>query len=243
MLNGYLASTQALLQLPPAPSTLYPASLLTNFINGARGQLAGESNSIRFEATIQTVAGQQVYPFKSLSTGTSATNGIAGVIHVRTVWVQLGTGRQWLRPRPFEWFSLYELNNVVPQQALPQVWAQFGQGVNGTIYLSPVPDITYTLFLDCVCFPIPLVDDTTVEAIPYLWTDAVPFFAAFLALLSAQSAQRQGDANRMFQRYEEFTNRARRFATPDVLQGQYAQQPNVTRPNQLAMRSTGQAGA
>ena len=57
-----------------------------------------------------------------------------------------------------------------------------------------------------------MYDSTTPEAIPYLWTDAVPFFAAYYALLSAQAGQRQGDADRMFARYQEFTNRARRFS-------------------------------
>jgi hypothetical protein len=87
------------------------------------------------------------------------------------------------------------------------------------------------------------VDDTTVEAIPELWADAIPYFAAYLALLSAQSAQRQGDANRMFERYTEFVNRARAASTPSILPGNYKQQPNITRPNQVAMRSTGRGGA
>jgi hypothetical protein len=260
MLNAYLAATQALLQLPPAPTTLYPTTTLTTFINTGRGQVAGEGECIRFMATLPVVQGQQVINFSDINVNTVNT-GIQGVIHVRTVWLQAGVGQIWLRPRSFEWFSLYELNNAAPQPGPPKIWSQFGQGASGnetsagatssgpggTVYLSPVPDSAYTLMLDCVCYPIPLTADVEGEAIPYLWTDAVPYFAAYLALLSAQSAQRQGDANRMFERYTEFMNRARRFSTPDVLPGQYPQNANVTRPNQLGMSppsgpARGQAG-
>lgn len=146
------------------------------------------------------------------------------------------------------------MNNPVPVQSAPTEWSQYGQGAapktglqaqGGSIYVDPVPDSAYTFQLDCVCYPIDLVDDTTAEAIPYLWTDAVAYFAAYLALLSAQSQARQADANRMFERYTEFVNRARRFSTPSVLNTSYAQNPSPTRVNQLGMsppRAAGGAG-
>ena len=90
--------------------------------------------------------------------------------------------------------------------------------------------------------PIALVDDTTPEAIPYLWTDAVPFFAAYFALLSAQAGARQAEADRMFARYQEFTNRARRFATPSVLPFIYPQSGNPVQANQLGLQPAGGGG-
>jgi hypothetical protein len=69
------------------------------------------------------------------------------------------------------------------------------------------------------------VNDTTAEAIPYLWTDAVPYFAAYLALLSSQTGARTADADKMMQRYTEFVERAKRAATGDVLPWQYQGQP------------------
>ena len=234
MLTQYQTQTQQLLQNPKAPTSLYAPSDITGWINTARGQLAAESESIRFVATLPITSAAQVYPFSSINL-TGAT-GVQQVLNVRQIWVQAGTGLIWIGPRNFEWFSLYVLNNPNPSQARPTRWCQYGQGVNGTIYVNFVPDQNYTLNLDCVCLPIQLVDDSTVEAIPYPWTDAVPYYAAYLALLSSQTSARQADAQRMFSMYEEFTQRARKFSTPSVLPTMYPQQPNPTQANQLGLK-------
>jgi len=244
VLTAYETQTQRLLQNPKAPNPLYATSDIDSWINTARGQLAGEGECIRAQGSLVLTQGVNLYSFASITFPTSSSvSGIQGVINVRTAMFNVASGLQWMRPRPFEWFSFYELNSPVylqtANQGPPAVWAQYGQGVNGTIYVSPVPDQTYTISADCVCYPINLVSDSTVEAIPYLWTDAVPFFAAYFALLSAQVGQRQAEADRMFQRYQEFVNRARRFATPSVLPGLYPQQANPTRANQLGVGGGG----
>ena len=240
VLTAYQTATAQLLQNPSAPTSLYPTASLTSWINTARGQLAGEAECIRTIGTLSLTSGVQVYPFSSITfSGSSSTTGIQGPLNVRTIWRTSGSGKVWIRPRSFEWFSLYELNNAAPTEGPPTIWSQLGQGVNGTIYVSPVPDQSYTLTMDVPCYPIALVDDTTVEAIPYLWTDAVPFFAAYYALLAAQSTARQGDADKMMQRYMQFVQRARAAATPSVLSGQYPQTPPVNRQGQLGMAPAG----
>lgn len=238
-LAAYLAATQALLQNPPAPTTLYTTAQLTGWINTARGQIAGEAQCVRVDATLPVTAAGIVYPFSSIVLGDAA---VAGVINVQTVWRQAGGGRVWMTPRPFPWFSLYELNNpgTTPPGA-PTRWAQFGQGASGpvtqggSLYIAPLPDSPYTLAVDTVCYPVPLVDDTTPECIPFLWTDCICYFAAYLALLSAQSPARMADALRYFQVFEEFMGRARRAATPGVLPTQYPQTPDPTMGNKLGM--------
>lgn len=234
--STYLPQTQQLLQNPAAPTPLYSTALLTGYINQARGQLAGEAMCVRAIGTLTTVAGQQVYPFSSLNLGVSATTGIQGAINVNAIWSVIAGGQQWMTPYSWEWFSLYYLNNIIPVSALPTNWTQYGQGAappgansgasfGGSIYLYPVPDQAYTLNCDCTCYPQPLVLDTDVEAIPYLWTDAVPFFAAYWALLSAQTSMRSRDAGEMLKYYEQFVARARGAANPLVLSGQYQQAP------------------
>lgn len=240
MLTTYLTQTRRLLQFPSGSNSLYTDSDLTDYVNSARGQLAGESESIRFQATLVLVAGQRVYDFSSISL--AGAIGVQGVINVRQILRAIGTGYTWMRSRPFEWFTVFKLNNPNPTPAAPNTWAQFGQGVNGSIYVDPVPDINYTASLDTVCYPVAMANDTTPEAIPYLWTDAVPYFAAYLALLTAQSAARQADANRMFQRYQEFASRARQFSTPSVLPGINPQTANPVRANQLGMQPARGAG-
>jgi len=231
LLTAYLNATRLLLQNPSAPTTLYSDADLTSYINTARGQLAGEAECIRVIGTISTVAGQQAYNFSSIDTGTSATNGVQGAINVRRVSYNVASGTRWIPPRPWEWFDLYVLNDPVPQAGPPTVWSQYGQGSapgatgsvsSGSFYIN-TPDIVYTLNCDCTCYPIPLADDTTKEAIPYLWTDCVPFFAAYWAYLSAQTGARQADAERMYNHYQTFLDRARKAANPAVGRWQYSQ--------------------
>jgi hypothetical protein len=155
------------------------------------------------------------------------------------------SGQVWMTPRPFEWFSLYELNNAARTQGPPQRWSQLGQGAagapygsvgSGSLWIAPEPDGPYLLALDAVCYPTALIDDTTPEAIPFMWTDAVPYYAAYLAYLSAQSPARQADALRMFGIYQEFVGRARRFTTPGVLPNNLPQNPSPTMMNQLGIQ-------
>ena len=250
----YIPLVQQLLQNPSAPISLYTTSYITQCINIARGQLAGQGDCIRAIGTLTLTPGQRIYSFSSLNLGTASVTGIQGAIKINTIWVSVGLGQAWMRPRSWEWFGLYRLNNSTPAQAQPNEWTQYGQGAappgapsgatyGGSIYVDPVPDQTYTLNCDCSCYPIPLAADTDPEAIPYLWTDSVPYFAAYLALLSAQSGARDTQASRMLQLYQQFVSRARQMATPSILPGDYEGQPNVTSPNLLGQAARPAGGA
>lgn len=249
MLNTYLTQTQQLLQNPPAPATLYATADLTSWINTARGQLAGEAECIRVLGTINTVLNQRAYNFSSINVGVAATTGVQGVIHVRSIRYAVGDGFQRVESRPWPWFELFAMNNPEPQAAAPVEWSQFGQGssgqstgsgASGSFYLDPPPDLVYVLTCDCVCYPQNLATDGDVEAIPFLWTAAVPYFAAYLALLSSQTNARVADAERMFGYYKTFVNRARQFANPSVLRYQYEQSPDLTMTAKLGLEKAAQ---
>lgn len=230
MLTSYLTQVQRLLQNPAAPTSLYSTSDLTTYINLARGQLAGENECLRVYASLSTVAAQQIYPFSAINT--SSVAGVEGVFNVKQITVNVAAGAQFLHNRSFQWFNLFQISQAAPESTIPDVWAQYSQGINGSIYLYPIPDTIYTLNLDTVCLPIPLVDDTTVEAIPYPWTDCVPFFAAFYAYLSAQ---RRADADKMYQTYGQFAQRARGMSNSAVLRKNYPQAPDELATNRLGM--------
>lgn len=257
MLSTYLTRTRRLLQNPPSASVLlYTDADLTDNINQARGQLAGDAECVLAFATMTTTINQRAYPFPSFVIDPTQ-QGIAGIFHARQALMYVGqeydgvvVGRRWIRPRSWPWFTQYFLNNVAPIQGPPSEWSQYGQGSTGNLYLDPLPNqqpglIDYTVAFDCSCLPVSLVDDTTPEAIPYPFTDAVPFLAAYYALLSAQSAARQADADRMFTRYEEFRNRARKISNPSILPYIYEQSGNPVRNNQLGIGAPagGAAGA
>jgi len=236
MLTLYLTRTQQLLQNPGASTQLYSTSDLTSYINVARGQLAGETECIRAYSTLQMTAGTGVYGFSSI---TGLPTGAAGVFNVRGATLNIGNGQVWMEPRPFPYFQLYYLNNPVPVLAQPTVYSQFGQGVNGTLYFNPTPDQNYVMNVDCVCYPAALSTDTDPEAIPYPYTDSVPYYAAYLAYLSAQRA---ADADRMWQQYQLFSSRARQISNGSVNPGQYPQSGNPVRANQLGVQPQQQGG-
>ncbi len=122
-----------------------------------------------------------------------------------------------------------------PDTGAPTDWAQYGQGgsppvagidQSGSFYLDPIPDDTYALQCDCVCYPIVLADDADPEAIPYIFTDCVPFLAAWYCLLSTQTNARRADAEAYYGYYQVFLTRAQKAVTPDVLAPQYEQAPD-----------------
>lgn len=236
MLTTYITQTQRLLQNPAPATGLYSTASVTDYVNIARKQLAGEAECVRAIGTISTVAGQRSYSFADINVGVSGTTGIAGVFNVRRInFAVTSDGQQYVTPRPWEWFDQYCMNNPLPASGelgtrYPRIWSQYGQGggaptggssQSGTFYVDPIPDDVYTLYCDCVCYPITLADDTSKEAIPFIFTDAVPFFAAWYALLSNQTQARRADAEAYYGYYQEFLKRAVTIANPAVLSWQY----------------------
>lgn len=250
MLSAYLQRTQALLS--DLKQELYTFGLLTSFVNTARGQLAGESECIRVNGLISTVIGSRSYNFSDINVAAGSFTGVGGVIHVRSVrYLVTGTlsvngAYKRINPRPWEWFELYHLNNPVPPSGVPTTWSQYAQGSAGTstgstatgsFFVDPLPDLPYTLVCDCVCYPFALTDDSSTEAIPYLWTDAVPYFTAYLAY---QYAQKMEAASRMLELYNEFSQRARRFSNPAVNRYMYQQAPDLPSYNKLGIQKVTQ---
>lgn len=206
---------------------------LDSYINTARGQIAGEGECVRVYASLTVNGAAQQYQFSSI-TLPAGTTGVAGVLNVRMVTYQIpGTaGQVRMTSREWEWFNTFVLSNPVPVAGPPTFWCQFGQGALGTIFVNLL-DQQYTLALDTVCYPSALRLDSDPEKIPYLFTDAVPYFAAYLALLQAQQADA---AAGMFKLYSMFMNRARGAATPSVLPGQYEQAPDPEMANRLGLQ-------
>ncbi len=256
MLTAYLARTNQLLQNPAAQNPLYATADLTSFVNQARGQLAAEVECCRFLGTLTTSLNTRNYNFSSINIGSS--NGLAGVINVRQMLYAVASGYQWIRPRPWSWYWLFKLNNPVPVPGAPTVWSQFSQGgsgqgtitgsgagtlISGSFYIDPPPDLIYSLLIDCSCYPAALTADMDVEAIPYLFTDAVPYFASYLALMSAQTSARMEYAQKMFELYKMFVDRANMASAPNVTKRLYERQSSPTSINKLGIMSKeGQGG-
>lgn len=244
MLAAYQTALTNLLQTPQQPIPLISAAQQTVFINTARGQVAGEAECIRVYGSLTLSVGVRSYSFSAINL--SSVPGVDEVNNLRTLWYPAGTGQVWVTPREFEWFGLYNLNIANPKSGPPSIWAQLGQGQNGTIFVDPLPDLAYVCPVDLSGAPTPLATDADPEAIPPLWRDAVPFYAAWLAF---KNLLRQADAEAMMANYKDLMTKARTAATPSVLPGQAAQGPDPVAMNRLGLsrgpsaQGQGQAGA
>jgi hypothetical protein len=194
-----------------------PASALTVTATGSIG-----GSNATFTATVDnsatTVTGQEVVQFTTLNSLLAAWNtgpivslqGMSQVIKVFSVACnQSGTYKPMLQEKIWSEYQAYLRIYSNTQQNYPIYWAQYGQGVAGSFYLFPWPSQPLQLDVDVCCTPIALVTDGTVEAIPYPWTDAVPYYAAYLAY---ENSSRKEDADRMFKMYSMFMKRGRAFS-------------------------------
>ncbi len=229
LLSQYLAITQSLIQTPQSPIPLLTTALLTQYINIARGQVAGQGECLPALGSLNVAPPNWGYAFDAIDFNEPTT--IAGAINVRMITYYVGNGEQRLYPREWPWYNTYIKAQPNPKLGPPKIWAQYRQGSLGLLFINH-PDIAYTLNIDAVCYPVDLVDDTTPDGIPYLWSDAVPFYAAYYAYMAMQ---RQADADHMLQRYQELMGRARTAVTPAVLPGSYPQGPDPMMPNRLGV--------
>lgn len=216
-LTAYINATQALLENPVPSTPLYTTTNLTTYINYARNQLAADSECLHYTTTFSAVSGTQAYSFTSISSGVT---GVGSLISIQAIAAYSSGVLTFVAPRPWPWFYRFfiQTGTTVPT-GVPTQWAQLGEGVNAKFWLYPTPATSSSSYqVDGVYLPIALADDTTVEAIPALFTDAIPFYAAYYAYMSSQ---RNEDAAIMYNRYQEYVRRGRQLSTPTVLANNY----------------------
>jgi hypothetical protein len=193
----------------------YDNTTTTTFTGGAPVVAATATPVIN---CLNTVNGQEVYTFVAANALAALTSGVGKILFVQSVAVSWGalkpTLDQWI------WNDLQALVRSYPVvSGQPAIWAQYAQGEIGSVYLRPVPTNSLPMDWDCICTPIDLVDDTTPEAIPYPWTDAVPYFSAYLALMNAR---RPEEAKNVYGIFEQTMRRSREQSEPTFIPSYYA---------------------
>lgn len=166
-----------------------------------------------------TVVGQEAYSFASRNPIVQLTPGVAAIVKVNSVAVSWGTLKPELRMWAWNDFQAFFRSYNTTLQNWPSDCAQYGQGANGSLYLFPLPSQVTAMEWDCLCTPLALDDDNTPEAIPFPWTDAVQFYAAYLAL---SNAQREGGADRMLKIYDQMMKTARKQSEAPFVPDAYA---------------------
>lgn len=186
-------------------------------ITDAAGPGAGATATCSLDNSASTVTGQEFYLFSTLNTiaaqgGIFRTPGVSQVIGIISIACsQGGTYKPTLTP--LDWSIFQAQLRIYQNQAqnYPIYWSQFGQGAAGTFAVFPWPSQVLPMDIDAYCLPVDLASDSTPEAIPSLWTDAIPYYAAYLAY---DNSQRADDAKRMLDTYDNFMRRARKVAEP-----------------------------
>jgi hypothetical protein len=224
-------------QQASATATIGGGSIASvTLVNGGWGFVTGTSTTVTaagstggtnatFTTTIDnsltTIPGQEIYKFSTANTLAQTVSGVGQVIGVFSVSVAWGANaamKPTLGQKTWTEFQAYYRSYNSGMLNYPTIWAQYAQGVIGSIYVWPIPSQYSQMDWDCYCLPIALVDDTTAEAIPYPWTDCIPYYAAMLAY---RDAQRKDDADRLEKEFEMYLKEATAMSQPPQIQDYY----------------------
>jgi hypothetical protein len=233
MLEQYIADTQDLLN--DAEGQFFRVPRLISYINKSRRRLAAASGCLRVVPSgVMTVPNQEIYPvsaWNALVQG--ALPGVHSILFIRSIAIGIGgkwqgddiIGGSW-KPvwRQLPWsdfqarFRIYG-RTFIGTISDPGWWAQLGEGISGKVYLAPIPYQWQPMEIDATCIPMPLLTDDDPEPIVYPWTDAVPYWAAYLCLLQQQRAQ---DAQAMAALYNSDLPVCAAVVRPQFLMSPYA---------------------
>lgn len=182
------------------------------------GDGAGATATASLLWTNQAILNQEVYPFTAIQfVGTLGANmkSVLGVKGASIVWT---TWRYTMRRWSFSKYQALLRRYTTNFPSNPTESAQYSQGDNGSLMIYPVPDQNYPMEWDCICLPIDLVDNNSAEVIPYPWTIAVKYHAAYLAL---SGSQRNQDADRFEGIYMKKLAQARGTSMPGAVSNWY----------------------
>lgn len=184
-LSAYITQCRRLLH--DANGNFYTDQELTDYINEARNRLVRDTGCLRTIQNTATVANQEVYTFASLPNSVQTMD----IVNINLYW---GNSRLPLLYRPWTDFNA-QLRYWQNYTGRPIAYSMYGPT---SFYLGPVPDQVYTMELDTVIEPLPLVSGTDVDTIPDPWTSPVAYYASHTAKFKEQS---YGEAEIFRQQY------------------------------------------
>lgn len=180
------------------------------FITDAHG--TGATTTVQTTPINITAMGQEIYSFADIPLQNFP--GVKGVLNVRSISVIFANWRYSCLRYPFQQYQAYIRRYPQNYQYVPEVFAQVGDGSAGKLFGYPIANGAYRMEFDCICLPIDLLTDDSVEAIPEPWTDAVPFLACYYAYLELANL----NAARFYKgEYDNFVSRYSAGARPGAV--------------------------
>lgn len=162
--------------LHDAGGNYWSSAELTDYINNGRRRVVSDTGCNRVLQTLSLTTSTETYSYASLPQGTSTID----VLNLTVLW---GNSRIVLNYMPFTEFNA-KMRSWQSYSGRPAVWTRYGQG---TVYVSPVPDQSYTSEWDTVVVPADLSALTDAETIYFPYSEAIPFYAAYMAKYKEQS--------------------------------------------------------
>lgn len=201
-LADYLSATQRLLH--DSQNIYWTQTELTSYVNSGMQRVSLDTGCVRTTQTFTLVAGTAQYNFSVL--------GNPQVFDVIGIWVLYGATRLYCRQVAFSTLITY----YQPWQGYQSVPVAFARNGPSTIAFGPVPGTAYATEWDCCVYPSPLVAPTDADPSPYPYTEAVPFYAAYLAKIAQQQ---KSEADFFFAIYQQRileASNARQRMLPDI---------------------------
>jgi len=205
-LSGYITETRRLLH--DVNANFWTNAELTDYINDGRNHLIQDTGCNRVLQTYTTVYNVETIDFSALPEGDDT-------IDVLTINLYWGNSRVPLCYMAWSNFNA-QLRFWQNYTGRPVGFSMYGPK---KIYIGPKPDEAYLMELDTVVLKPPLTDADPVETLPTPFTEAVPFYAAYLAKYQEQS---YGEAEILKQEYQKHVMQAlnttftRRLPTPYI---------------------------
>lgn len=160
---------------------------------------SGATATANISPIVVTEQGKEVYSFADVPLGNFP--GVGEILAVKSVSFIYANYRYSLPCYSFSTYQAIIRQYPLQYSYVPTMCAQFGQGVNGSLYFYPLPSQVYQFELDCICLPIDLQTEQDYEAIPLPWTDAVVWLAASFVYNSLQNPNLGRYYNDMYMNY------------------------------------------
>lgn len=205
-LAGYIIETRRLLH--DVNANFWTNAELTDYINDGRNHLVQDTGCNRVLQSHTVSATAETIDFSALPEGVNT-------IDVLTVNLFFGNTRVPLYYLAWTNFNA-QLRFYQNNSGRPIAFSMYGPK---KIFIGPKPDQAYLMEFDTVVLKPPLTEASPNETLPTPFTEAVPFYAAYLAKYQEQS---YGEAEIFKQEYQKHVIQAlnttftRRLPTPYV---------------------------
>ena len=205
-LSGYITQTRRLLH--DVNANFWTDAELTDYINDGRNTLVRDTGCNRVLQSHTAPAGVETVSFTALPQGDKTID----VINVNLYWGNSRIPLYYLAWTDFNAQLRYWQNYT----GRPIAYSMYGPK---QLYIGPSPDQSYVMEFDTVVEVDPMVNGSDVETLPAPFTEAIPFFAAYMAKYQEQS---YGEAEIFDQQYNKHVREilgstfTRRLPTPYV---------------------------